>query len=245
MPRGGKLTIETGNAFLDDHYASLNEDVTAGQYVLLAVSDTGFGMSPEVSERAFEPFFTTKGPAKGTGLGLSMVYGFVKQSGGHMKIYSEVGQGTTVRLYFPRARRDQEVSERPAAAAAGLPGGKETILIVEDHPDVRATVVAQLGRMGYRLFEAANAADALALLERPEPVDLLFTDVVLPGGMSGRELAEVVRRLWPDLKVLFTSGYTSNAIVHQGRLDEGVDLLTKPYKRADLAHKVRQVLDRE
>jgi CheY-like chemotaxis protein len=245
MPRGGKLTIETGNASLDAQYALLNADVTLGQYVMVAVSDTGVGMSADVRDRAFEPFFTTKGPGHGTGLGLSMVYGFVKQSGGHVKIFSEVGQGSTMRLYLPRVHRGPEAAAAaPAPAPAALPKGDETLLIVEDDPQVRAVVVRHLGSMGYRLLEAGDAAAALAILATPETIHLLFTDVVLPGGMSGRELAEEARCLRPGLRVLFTSGFTSNAIVHHGRVDEGVDLLSKPYRRADLARKLREVLER-
>jgi PAS domain S-box-containing protein len=242
MPRGGTLTIETGNASLDPEYAALNADVRPGQYVMVAVSDTGMGMTAEVRDRAFEPFFTTKGPGHGTGLGLSMVYGFVKQSGGHVKIDSEVGEGSTIRLYLPRVHRR---AEAPAPAPAALPVGHETILIVEDEPEVRAVVARHLGDMGYRLLEAADAMAALALLATPQRIHVLFTDVVLPGGMSGRELADEARRLRPELKVLFTSGYTSDAIVHHGRIDEGVDFLGKPYKRADLARKLREVLERE
>jgi PAS domain S-box-containing protein len=243
MPRGGKLTIETGNAVLDESYAALNPDVMAGQYVMIAVSDTGVGMSADVLDRAFEPFFTTKGPGHGTGLGLSMVYGFVKQSDGHVRIDSEAGAGTTVRLYLPRARGDQEVPEPPALARPE--GRKETILIVEDDPDVRAVAARHLGDMGYHLLEAAGSADALALVASEEPIHLLFTDVVLPGGMSGRELAEEARRRRPDLRVLLTSGYTPDTIANRGHLDEGVDLLDKPYKRADLARKIRQALERD
>jgi PAS domain S-box-containing protein len=241
MPRGGKLTIELANAFLDEQDASLKADVTPGQYVMVAVRDTGVGMSADVRGRAFEPFFTTKPPGQGTGLGLSMVYGFVKQSGGHVTIQSEPGQGTTVRLYLPRAHRDEAVPE-PAAA---FPTGKETILIVEDDPDVRAVAARHVRDMGYRLLEAANAADALAVIEGPEAIDLLFTDMVLPGGMSGLELSEQARRRRPGLKVLLTSGYARDTIGQDGRLDEGLDLLSKPYRRLDLAHRLRQVLERE
>jgi PAS domain S-box-containing protein len=241
MPRGGCLTIETSNAFLDEEYVALNPDLTLGQYVVVAVSDTGTGMSAEVRDRAFEPFFTTKALGEGTGLGLSMVYGFVKQSGGHVKIYSEPGRGTTVRLYLPRARRDQEAA---APTATAVPTGEETILVVEDEPDVRDIATHMLAAMGYRLLEAPNAADALTILDATETIDLLFSDVVLPGGMSGHELADEARRRRPGLKVLFTSGYTPDAGGHQGRLDDDIDLLSKPYKRADLARKIRQALER-
>jgi PAS domain S-box-containing protein len=242
MPRGGELTIEASNAYLDEQYALLSADVMCGQYVMVAVSDTGVGMSAGVRERAFEPFFTTKGPGHGTGLGLSMVYGFAKQSGGHARVESEVGKGTTIRLYLPRARRSEDA---PAPVTSALPTGHETILVVEDDPEVQAVVVQRLRYMGYPILEAGTAADALAILRTPDLIDLLFTDVVLPGGMSGRELADEARRLRPGLKVLFTSGYTSDAIVHGGRVDEGVDFLGKPYKRADLARKVREALERE
>jgi len=241
MPRGGKLTIGTSNASLHGHAAS-DAGVAAGEYVMVSVNDTGMGMPADVRDRAFEPFFTTKGPGHGTGLGLSMVYGFVKQSGGHVEIESEIGQGTTIRLYLPRASREAE----PAApVSTAMPKGDETILVVEDEPEVRAVVMHHVGGMGYQLLEAADATAALSILATPQTIHLLFTDVVLPGGMSGRELAEEARRIRPGLKVLFTSGYTSDAIVHHGRLDDGVDFLAKPYKRAELAQKLREVLERE
>jgi len=240
-PGGGKLTIETGNAYLDQDYADRHVDVTAGQYVVLTVSDTGAGMTAEVVERAFEPFFSTKGEGKGSGLGLSMVYGFVKQSGGHIKIYAEPGLGTAIKLYFPRARQ----GATPAAIETErgtVVGGGEHVLVVEDEPLVRAHVESLL--LGYRVTTAANGPAAMAVLERRADIDLLFTDVVMPGGMNGRELAEAAARLRPGLEVLFTSGYTENAIVHHGRLDPGVQLLSKPYRRRDLARRLRLVLDR-
>jgi len=243
MPDGGKLTIETGNAYLDQDYADRHVDVTAGQYVVLTVSDTGAGMTAEVVERAFEPFFSTKGEGKGSGLGLSMVYGFVKQSGGHIKIYAEPGLGTAIKLYFPRARQ----GATPAAIETErgtVVGGGEHVLVVEDEPLVRAHVESLLLGLGYRVTTAANGPAAMAVLERRADIDLLFTDVVMPGGMNGRELAEAAARLRPGLEVLFTSGYTENAIVHHGRLDPGVQLLSKPYRRRDLARKLRLVLDR-
>jgi len=241
MPTGGKLTIEALNASLDEAYAARNADVQPGDYVLLAITDTGTGMPPEVVERVFEPFFTTKEDRMGSGLGLSMIYGFAKQSGGHVKVYSEVGHGTTVRLYLPRA-----TSAEPPAPDDRVPlegsGGNEAILVVEDDASVRKLVVENLRRLGYRVLEAADGAAALKILRGGAIIDLLFTDVVLPGGMTGRELADETRCLRPGLRVLFTSGYTQNSIVHQGKLDEGVHLLSKPYRREELSRKVREVL---
>jgi CheY-like chemotaxis protein len=210
---------------------------------MLAVTDTGTGMPPEVIERAFEPFFTTKGVGRGSGLGLSMTYGFAKQSGGHLKIYSEVGHGTTVRLYVPRQSGETTDVDKAKAARAEHPRGEETILVVEDDADVRALVVGQLRDLGYRVLEAASGPQAQAVLESDEPIHLLFTDVVMPGGMTGRNLAEDARRRRPGLKTLFTSGYTENSIVHQDKLAPGVKFLSKPYKRQDLAAKVREALD--
>jgi PAS domain S-box-containing protein len=240
MDSEGKLTLEAGNAMLDDHYAQLHPEAAAGQYVLLAVSDTGCGMSPEVMERAFEPFFTTKPEGRGTGLGLSMVYGFVKQSGGHIKIYSEVGHGTTIKIYLPRSLR-AEVA-RTDTVMEQVEGGTETLLVVEDDPEVRATAVELLTELGYHVLKASDGVSALAVLQSGIPIDLLFTDVVMPGPLRSPELARQARALLPDLEVLFTSGYTENAIVHGGRLDPGVHLLSKPYRREDLARKVRQLL---
>ena len=236
----GKLTIELGNAHLDDSYVQQHPDVTAGRYVLLAVSDTGAGMSPEVVARAFEPFFTTKAEGKGTGLGLSMVYGFVKQSGGHLKIYSEPGQGTTVKLYLPRPPEDADVLE--AVDTRPFSGGTETILVAEDDDEVRSTVVELLSALGYRVLTAREAASALTVIESGARVDLLFTDVVMPGPLRSPELARMARQRLPSLAVLFTSGYTENAIVHGGRLDPGVELLGKPYTQEALARKIRQLL---
>ncbi|MGE3915927.1 MAG: response regulator [Hyphomicrobiaceae bacterium] len=237
----GKLTVEVGNAFVDDAYAEAN-DIEPGQYVLLAVSDTGSGMPPEILEHVFEPFFTTKPEGQGTGLGLSMVYGFVKQSGGHVKLYSEVGQGTTVRIYLPRDRRDEETPMETREPTAS--GGTETILVVEDDDEVRGTVVAMLLDLGYRVLKARDAQSAFAIVESGMPIDLLFTDVVMPGPMRSTELARQTRERSPATAILFTSGYTDNAIVHGGRLDEGVELLSKPYSREQLARRVRQVLKR-
>jgi signal transduction histidine kinase/CheY-like chemotaxis protein len=239
MDGQGKLTIEAGNAMLDDHYARLHPEVMPGQYVLLAVSDTGCGMSPEVLERAFEPFFTTKTEGRGTGLGLSMVYGFVKQTGGHIKIYSEVGHGTTIRIYLPRTLQ-AEVS-LPEIVTGPIEGGSETILVVEDDAEVRTTVVELLTELGYRVLKANDGQMALAVLQSGVPIDLVFTDVVMPGPVRSPELARQAKALFPHIRVLFTSGYTENAIVHGGRLDPGVSLLSKPYRREDLARKLRQM----
>jgi CheY-like chemotaxis protein len=234
--------IETRNIHLDQDYAARHAEVKADDYVMVAVTDTGSGMSSEVVERAFEPFFTTKEIGKGTGLGLSMIYGFMKQSGGHVKIYSEAGLGTTMRLYLPRAAGDSPAAAAPVVQA-DVPTGSETILAVEDDVDVRLFVVAQLESLGYRVLAAENGIRARAILSGPERIDLLFTDVVMPGGMTGKQLADEAVRQRPRLKTLYTSGYTENTIIHQGRLDPGVQLLSKPYRRGDLARKVRQVLD--
>ncbi|HVY56330.1 MAG TPA: response regulator [Xanthobacteraceae bacterium] len=243
MPQGGKLTIETGNVYLDERYASDHTEVSPGQYVMLAISDTGAGMTREVLARAFEPFFTTKDVGHGTGLGLSQVYGFVKQSGGHVKIYSEVGAGTTVKLYFPRLHSDApEVVEEPVAHPQGV-SGTETILVVEDDRDVRTYTSETLRELGYRVLEAGNAAAALQVLDEHPEIELLFTDIGLPGGMNGRRLSEAALQRRPDVKVLFTTGYARNAIVHEGRLDPGVELVTKPFNQAVLAARLRDILD--
>jgi PAS domain S-box-containing protein len=242
MPGGGKLTLETANVMLDEGYARLNPDVHAGPYVMVAVSDTGTGIPAALLDKVLEPFFTTKEVGKGTGLGLSMVYGFVKQSGGHIKIYSEEGHGTSIKLYLPRAS-DQALPVAEAGSAAAQEGGHEHILVVEDDRMVREHVVAQLSSLGYTTLAAAGAAAALALLENGAIPDLLFTDVIMPGGVNGRVLADQALRRCPELKVLFTSGYTETAIVHHGRLDPGVLLLAKPYRKIDLARMVRKALD--
>ncbi|QDF05434.1 response regulator [Myxococcus xanthus] len=240
MAGEGKLTVEAGNAMLDDHYAQLHPDVVPGQHVLLAISDTGCGMPPEVLERAFEPFFTTKPEGRGTGLGLSMVYGFVKQTGGHVKIYSEVGHGTTIKIYLPRSL--QAEMPRAEVIPEQVEGGTETLLVVEDDSEVRATAVEMLTELGYRVLKASDGQSALAVIQSGIPIDLLFTDVVMPGPVRSPELARQAKALSPDMEVLFTSGYTENAIVHGGRLDPGVQLLSKPYRREDLARKLRQLL---
>ncbi|HEY4135174.1 MAG TPA: ATP-binding protein [Alphaproteobacteria bacterium] len=244
MPTGGKLTVETANSALDADYADSNEEIVAGQYVMIAVTDTGTGMPPDVVARAFEPFFTTKPVGRGTGLGLSMVYGFAKQSGGHAKIYSELGHGTTVKLYLPRARNGAS----PAAVEEELPAAQESrnevILVVEDDALVRSTVDRMLQELGYRVLLASTGEEALPFLEGDAHIDLLFTDVVLPGRLGGKALAEQACALRPGLSVIYSSGYTQNSIIHQGRLDSDVELLSKPYKKQDLARRLRSVLGR-
>jgi signal transduction histidine kinase len=239
MPEGGILTLELANVRLDEAYAALHDEVQAGQYVMFGVTDTGAGMAAEVVARAFDPFFSTKGDG-GTGLGLSMVYGFVKQSGGHVKIYSEPGHGTTVKLYLPRTV-DGIVAPYERTSSDDVTGS-ETILVVEDEEPVRATVAALILGLGYRVLEAPNGAVALTVLESEERIDLLFTDVIMPGPVSSRVLADRALALRPSIKVLFTSGYTENTIVHNGRLDQGVQLISKPYGRDQLAQKLRSVL---
>jgi len=240
MPNGGRLTIELSNTMLDDSYVSAAHEVPAGQYVLLAISDTGTGMTPEVKERSIEPFFTTKGEGQGTGLGLSMAFGFVKQSGGHFRIYSEVGHGTTIKAYFPRSLEVEQALPEPLGTETR--GGNETILVVEDDPNVQATVVGMLSELGYKVLRADNADAALAVLKAGVHCDLLFTDVVMPGKIKSTELAGAAKILLPELKVLYTSGYTQNGIIHAGRLEPGVELLSKPYRREKLAAKIRQML---
>jgi two-component system, NtrC family, sensor kinase len=241
MPGGGKLTIETSNCYLDDIYCKQNADVPPGQYVQIAVTDTGSGMNKEVIDRAFEPFFTTKQSGQGTGLGLSQVYGFVKQSGGHVKIYSERGEGTTVKIYLPRFTGKLSAAEEPRGAPERGRAG-ECILVVEDDDQVRAYVVETLAMLGYDVLEAADAENAIRLLDEYKSVDLLLTDVVMPG-MNGRKLAEEAKQRRPSLKVLYMTGYSRNAIVHQGRLDPGVELLQKPLSSGQLADTVRKALD--
>jgi CheY-like chemotaxis protein len=244
MPGGGRLTIETANTYLDDAYAHAHVEVTAGQYIMLAVSDTGVGMTKDIIEKAFEPFFTTKTLGEGTGLGLSQVYGFVKQSGGHIKIYSEPGEGTTVRIYFPRVNvaADAIEDQRQSPRISQL-GGEETILVVEDDPDVRTYTTEILRELGYRVLEAHEGDTALSLLESDPDIKLLFTDIGLPGPLNGRQLADEARKRRSEIKVLFTTGYAQNAIIHQGRLDSGVQLIVKPFSFAGLAAKIRQMLD--
>jgi len=245
MPNGGKLTIEGVNVYVDDDYHRRNPEISKGQHVCISVSDTGSGMPPDILSRVFEPFFTTKELGQGTGLGLSQVYGFIKQTGGHIKIYSEVGQGTTVKLYFPRMQGSaaEEVDEDDGL----LLGGEqtETILLVEDDSDLRAYVSDILTGLRYRVIAAPNANAALEILKDGKtPVDLLLTDVVMPG-MNGRELATEALKSKPDLQVIYMTGYSRNAVVHQGRLDDGVDLLQKPVSQGELATRVRVALDRK
>jgi len=242
MPEGGKLTIETGNTALDEGYAAVDSEVIPGQYVVIAVSDTGHGMDKETLTRVFEPFFTTKEVGRGTGLGLSQVYGFVKQSGGHITVYSELDQGTTVKMYFPRFHGDAGGTDEIADPFVPTSSDGEVILVVEDNDDVRAYSTMILGELGYEVLEAAEAGAALNILKTPRRIDLLFTDVVLPG-RSGRILADEAAHLRPGLKILFTTGYSRNAIVHHGRLDPGVQLITKPFTFEQLGTRVRDVLD--
>ena len=242
MPEGGRLTIETQNAHLDDRYAASHPGMTAGHYVLIAVTDTGTGMPADVIEKAFDPFFTTKVVGKGTGLGLSQVYGFVKQSGGHVKIYSEIGQGTTIKIYLPRLmgalqESTSEAIEHPLALGDAL----EVVLVVEDEPAVRVFSVEALTELGYKVLEADGAAAALRILDSHPEIVLLFTDIVMPD-VNGAKLAEIARRRRPGLKVLFTTGYTRNAVVHNGLLDPGVDMISKPFTLEALASKLRAVL---
>jgi PAS domain S-box-containing protein len=244
MPDGGKLTLETANTYLDEAYAKTNAEVTPGQYAMLAVSDTGIGMTVDVVERVFEPFFTTKDVGAGTGLGLSQVYGFIKQSGGHIKVYSEPGGGTTVRLYLPRLMGQPAAIEDELPPPHPLPvGGRETILVVEDNDEVRAYTTAILRELGYEVLEAPEGGAALSLIASEPRIELLFTDVGLPGPFNGRQLADEARKLRGDLRVLFTTGYARNAIIHQGRLDPGVQLIVKPFNFAGLAAKIRQMFD--
>jgi signal transduction histidine kinase/CHASE3 domain sensor protein/FixJ family two-component response regulator len=243
MPNGGRLTIELANKVLDRDYARQHQEVTPGDYVMLAVSDTGTGMTPEVMARVFEPFFTTKPPGQGTGLGLAMVYGFAKQSNGHVKVYSEPGQGTTVRLYLPRAIGAVLPPPSRVGAPAELPRGSATVLLVEDEASVREVTGAILRELGYRVLEAGDGPEALRVFgENAAKVDLLLADVILPGGMKGSEVAQRLTEIAPGLRTLFISGYTENAIVHHGRLDDGVHLIGKPFSREALAMKVAEVL---
>ena len=242
MPGGGKLVLESGNVILDEAYAQAHGDVVPGPYAMIAVSDTGHGIPAAIRDKVFEPFFTTKDVGKGTGLGLSMVYGFIKQSGGHIKIYSEEGHGTTIKLYLPRAGENADwLSE--ILPPKTVEGGRETILLVEDDRLVRNYVAGQLQALGYTTIIASDGASALAEIDRDQHIDLLFTDVILPGRVNGRQIADEAVKRRPGLKVVYTSGYTENAIMHHGRLDAGVLLLTKPYRKSDLASMIRRALD--
>jgi PAS domain S-box-containing protein len=237
----GKLTIEVGNAYIDDTYAERHDDAQPGQYVVLSVTDTGSGMPSHVLDKVFEPFFSTKSEGKASGLGLSMVYGFVKQTGGHVRIYSEVGEGTTVRMYLPRSMQEEDFeAERDDLPIAG---GTETILVAEDDEGVRTTAVEMLQELGYKVLEAPDASAALSIIQSGIPIDLLFTDVFMPGPLKSVDLVKKISEIMPEIGVLFTSGYTENSIVHGGRLDPGVQLLSKPYTREQLARKIRYALD--
>jgi nitrogen-specific signal transduction histidine kinase len=243
MPEGGKLTIETANTSLDQTYFERDAEVIPGQYVMVSISDNGAGMSKDTLARAFEPFYTTKEVGRGTGLGLSMVYGYVKQSGGHVTLYSEEGHGTTVKLYFPRymGKVDAaiDVANKPVPPASS----GEVILVVEDSDDVRAYSVSILRELGYQVLEASNADDALDIIRQMGRIDLLFTDVVLPG-KNGRALVEAAKSIRGNLPVLYTTGYSRNAIVHHGRLDPDIELISKPFTFDQLATWVRDVIDR-
>jgi len=236
------LIIETANVYLDEEYAEQHLDVTAGDYVMLAVTDTGTGMTPDVAARALEPFFTTKPAGRGTGLGLSQVYGFVKQSGGHVSIYSELGHGTTIKMFLPRAAASAEAGPPPRARGGSLPTGTESILIVEDNPDVRRLVRRQLTELGYTIHEASNGPEALTMLRSQLAVDLMFTDIIMPEGMTGYELAGQARDSRPSLKILFTSGYTAIGAAQDHERGD-VPLLSKPYRKSELAHFIRSALD--
>ena len=241
MPEGGKLMIEVANAVLDDAYAARHAEVEPGHYVMFAITDTGKGMDSATAMRALDPFFTTKPAGEGTGLGLPQVYGFVKQSGGHLNIYSETGEGTTIKLYFPRDLGQESFQPRQAAAPAVT--ATETVLLVDDDEIVRATVASMLESLGYEVIAAASGAEAISILEKGTAIDILFTDIIMPGAVSGRKLAEQAAEIKPGIKILFTSGYAENSIFHNGRLDPGVEFLSKPYDRERLAMTVRRVLD--
>jgi CheY-like chemotaxis protein len=243
MPEGGRLTIETGNTWLDDAYAAADPEVSPGQYIMIAISDSGEGMSEEALAHAFEPFFTTKPEGRGTGLGLAQVHGFVKQSGGHIKLYSERGQGTTVKIYLPRHLHSEPGSARVDDAEPRGQPGRARVLIVEDDEDVRSYGADALETLGYTVFQAAESRTALRILDEHPDIELLFTDIGLPD-LNGRKLAEEARRRAPEIKVLFTTGYARNAIVHNGVLDSGVDLLGKPFTTEALGRKIAQVLTR-
>jgi signal transduction histidine kinase/ActR/RegA family two-component response regulator len=243
MPNGGRLAIATSNVTIDETYANVHGDVAPGEYVLIAVSDSGHGIAAENLDKVFEPFFTTKELGKGTGLGLSMVYGFVKQSLGHITVYSETGQGTTIRIYLPQAAGAAHAVEQ--GSPLRMEGGHETVLVVEDDPLVRTFVLAQVESLGYVTLTAANADEALAVINGAQEIDLLFTDLIMPGAMNGRQLADQALLRRPLLKVLFTSGYSEDAIIHNGRLDTGVLLLAKPYRKTELARMLRSALTAE
>jgi len=242
MPAGGKIIYETKNTVLDAAYAELHTDVIPGEYVMLAVSDTGTGMSHDTIERAFEPFFTTKEIGKGSGMGLSMVYGFVKQSAGHIKIYSELGHGTTIRIYLPRADAEDYAYEADENAEA-VPIKVRHVLVVEDNPDVLRLTSSMVESLGYKVLTAASGDEAMGIIESRNDIDLLLTDVMLPGSLNGPAMAKRAMELRPALKVLFNSGYAEHAIFESGLLDEGVHLISKPFRKAQLAHKITEILN--
>jgi len=241
MEAGGRLTIETANTMLDDDYAARQTDVEAGNYVLLSVTDNGAGMPPEIGEKVFDPFFSTKEAGSGSGLGLSMVYGFVKQSGGHVAIYSEPGRGTTVNLYLPKAPDDGTAED--ISAPAEIVAGDEVVLLVEDHPQLRRRARRVLDELGYRVTEAENGDSALKILEARDDIELLFTDIVMPGALDGAALANEARKLRPGIRILFTTGYAEQAQIAEGLLEQGGELLRKPYTKAQLSAKIRALLD--
>lgn len=243
MPRGGELTIKAATTLADAIPGEDKSDMAPGEYVMLAVSDNGSGMPPEVLKRVFEPFFTTKTTGKGSGLGLATVYGFVKQSGGHVRIYSEISRGTTVQLYLPQAKSNNEALVKEYASSHAPRAEGETVLLVEDNEGVRELAAAFLQDLGYAVFEAADAQQALAILEEGRPIDLLFTDLVMPGGMNGLELSREALRRRPTMKVLHTSGYMENALAHDGQFDVSIQLITKPYTKEALAQRIRLVLE--
>jgi CheY-like chemotaxis protein len=243
MPRGGELTIKAATTLADALPGEDRSDMAPGEYVMLAVSDNGSGMPPEVLKRVFEPFFTTKTTGKGSGLGLATVYGFVKQSGGYVRIYSEISRGTTVQLYLPQAKSNNEALMKEYASNHAPRAEGETVLLVEDNEGVRELAAAFLQDLGYAVFEAADAQQALAILEEGRPIDLLFTDLVMPGGMNGLELSREALRRRPTMKVLHTSGYMENALAHDGQFDVGIQLITKPYTKEALAQRIRLVLE--
>jgi CheY-like chemotaxis protein len=242
MPNGGHLLLETANKHLDGRYAAANPDVQPGDYVMLAVSDTGTGISPEILNRVFEPFFTTKEQGKGSGLGLSMVYGFARQSRGHVKIYSEVGHGTTVRLYLPRAGRDKVAAAPMQPAQADPERIDAVVLVVEDNIDVRKIVCRLLRDLGCSIIEASSGAAALEILQSDRRIDLMFSDVVMPGGMSGAELVQAARRLRPGIKTLLTTGFAEASLRNQAKYADAGEIIAKPYRRQELARKIRSVL---
>jgi CheY-like chemotaxis protein len=243
MPNGGKITVETANKWLDAR-AARQHDIPEGQFLSLCVTDTGVGMPPDVVARAFEPFFTTKPTGEGTGLGLSMVYGFARQSGGQVRIYSEVGQGTTVCIYLPRYYGELSGDDEPATAADMFPSGhSETVLVVDDEPTVRMLITEILGELGYVAIEAADSVSGLKLLQSDARIDLLVTDVGLPGGMNGRQMADAARVTRPELKVLFITGYAENSLLGNGRLAPGMAVMTKPFPIETMAARIKQIIE--